>query len=561
MCNMKFFRKNGSEKVTFIFWLLPFVLCLFAFLPNVFYCIYSPEIAEKGWLGQILFLLLAASVYVLFLAVFNFRVGLLFFVPCVILAFVEFYHIHTFHITLNESSLVAIFNTRAGEAEELLSSLWIWLVVSIIAVAVYITLSVKCKVFLTNHFRWLLLSFVGAITLLNFCYNFVFNYNKGINLSNDMELTLNSFRMKYEKIYPLSVICKSLTVLEQMHYKSLADDFTFKATTSENIPAIYVLVVGESSRYKNWQINGYDRPTSPFLMATPNLLSFSDCCSASNSTAMSLPFIYTRATPVDRRPEKEEKTIGALYNELGFYTCLIDNQNLFSKGILSRYKEDFDEYINVSDSCVKDTRYDEELLNWFDRVLSLKESRKFIVMQLRGSHFKYVERYPKSFEKFVPVETEEFSINRKDSLNFVNSYDNSILYTDYILHEIISRVNLLDCRSVVLYVSDHGQNLFEDSNNLLHGSPEPFSSEFHVPLFLWFSNHYVEDEFKKVDAARSHIDKKITSENVFYTVANFSDVDFSGNDSTKNILSPFFREDSVRWVFCPNGIFEMKSFN
>lgn len=543
----KYFRKEYAGCVCIL---------IFLMIPNILYCFHSPEIMDKGVVDKLFFLLLAMSVYSLPFIIFSFRTSLFVLSPLVLLSFLEYYHIYTFGTVLNESSLFAILGTNFSEAKELLSSLFLWIIFIFAVFSVYIIWAFKSSYKLSKRARKTILMCVLSVTFLNLSYNVAFNYKKGLNLQDDVEMSLNSFKLKYEKIYPISVITKSAKILDVRKYQKLSNDFSFNAKSTEEDSVIYVFVVGESSRYKNWEINGYHRKTSPYLMNTDNVLSFSNYYSSSNTTLFSLPFLYTRGTPDNQTPLVREKTMAAFYKEIGFRTYLIDNQNLFSSGNLFRYKNEFDEYVNLCDSGNNVGEYDSRIFNDFDRILNEKEKKKFITVQLRGSHFKYAERYPKEFEVFQPVETKGLSVDKKDKEAFINSYDNSILYTDYILHELISKVKARQKKSAVLFVSDHGQNLFDDADNLLHGSPVPYKSEFHVPFFIWFSDGYMDSSGNNVVTATGNVDKKLTSENVFYTLINLSNVVFKTNDLSKSVLSDSFEEDSVRRVLCPNGIFD-----
>ena len=63
----------------------------------------------------------------------------------------------------------------------------------------------------------------------------------------------------------------------------------------------------------------------------------------------------------------------------------------------------------------------------------------------------------------------------------VNAYDNSILYADFILDEVMDSVK--GRPALVLYTSDHGQSLGENGL-FLHGHPNA-AIERHVPLVVW----------------------------------------------------------------------------
>ena len=122
----------------------------------------------------------------------------------------------------------------------------------------------------------------------------------------------------------------------------------------------------------------------------------------------------------------------------------------------------------------------------------------FVVLHSYGSHFNYQERYPRSFAYFKPDSRSEAKPeNRRDLLN---AYDNTIRYTDYILHGIVERLQKWEGvqtktdgvydqpTSAMLYTSDHGENIFDDERSLfLHAAPKASDYELHVPFIIWTS--------------------------------------------------------------------------
>ena len=97
----------------------------------------------------------------------------------------------------------------------------------------------------------------------------------------------------------------------------------------------------------------------------------------------------------------------------------------------------------------------------------------FIVLHQMGQHGPaYYKRYPASFETFTPAcQSNQLETCSGDEIN--NAYDNSILYTDFFLSEVIKvlKRNEQKFESAMFYVSDHGESLGE--NGLyLHGLPK-----------------------------------------------------------------------------------------
>ena len=169
-------------------------------------------------------------------------------------------------------------------------------------------------------------------------------------------------------------------------------------------------------------------------------------------------------------------------------------------------------YFLKKEEALQGNHYDEDLLQKLDEILPKADAsssahyhyryrKLFVVLHSYGSHFNYQERYPRSFAYFKPdSRSEAKSENRRDLLN---AYDNTIRYTDYILHGIIERLQKWEGvqtktdgvydqpTSAMLYTSDHGENIFDDDRHLfLHAAPKASDYELHVPFIIWTSEGF-----------------------------------------------------------------------
>ena len=104
-----------------------------------------------------------------------------------------------------------------------------------------------------------------------------------------------------------------------------------------------------------------------------------------------------------------------------------------------------------------------------------------------GSHGPtYYRRYPKTQQKFLP-DCQRSDIQNCTPQELVNTYDNTIAYTDLVLHKIITQLSSLDAETVnMLYVSDHGESLGE-TGLYLHGFPYRLApkEQTQIPMIYW----------------------------------------------------------------------------
>ena len=327
-------------------------------------------------------------------------------------------------------------------------------------------------------------------------------------------LVVDGYRMR-NQLYPVNVCYNLYLAFERNaaseNYREASRDFKFDARSehSATAPEVYVMVVGETARAHNFSLYGYPRNTNPLLSKTPGIKAFPNVTTQSNTTHKSVPMLLSAASAEDFERLFHEKGILAAFKEAGFYTVFISNQ-LPNHSFIDFLGEQADEhYFLKKEDASQGNHYDEDLLQKLDEILPLADAsssahyhyryrKLFVVLHSYGSHFNYQERYPRSFAYFKPDSRSEAKPeNRRDLLN---AYDNTIRYTDYILHGIVERLQKWEGvqtktdgvydqpTSAMLYTSDHGENIFDDERSLfLHAAPKASDYELHVPFIIWTS--------------------------------------------------------------------------
>ena len=330
-------------------------------------------------------------------------------------------------------------------------------------------------------------------------------------------LVVDGYRMR-NQLYPVNICYNLYLAFERNaaseNYREASRDFRFDARSehSATAPEVYVMVVGETARAHNFSLYGYPRNTNPLLSKTPGIKAFPNVTTQSNTTHKSVPMLLSAASAEDFERLFHEKGILAAFKEAGFHTVFISNQ-LPNHSFIDFLGEQADEhYFLKKEDASQGNHYDEDLLQKLDEILPLADAsssahyhyryrKLFVVLHSYGSHFNYQERYPSSFAYFKPDSRSEAKPeNRRDLLN---AYDNTIRYTDYILHGIIERLQKWEGvqtktdgvydqpTSAMLYTSDHGENIFDDERSLfLHAAPKASDYELHVPFIIWTSDGF-----------------------------------------------------------------------
>jgi glucan phosphoethanolaminetransferase (alkaline phosphatase superfamily) len=458
-----------------------------------------------------------------------------------LLAPLEIAHIFANKEPATSAYLFAVTDTNWNEFTELLQSAFILIICLLLVWILYFYLLFKkIRSTYTVHSKKHRLYALGFYVLL-----LISGYFIGCN----------------QKIYPYSLIYRSYQTYsiqkEMREGREKMQNFRFGAKKEDAISEreVYILVIGETGRYSSFSVNGYKRNTSPLLSATEHLVCYSNFFSEANITSSSLPILLTRADAQNYNRSYVEKSLVDAFHEAGFRTCWFSTQSI-RNNFIYRISNDADESHFFETGFKKDDNYDEKLWAPLDKVLAGDNSKVLIVLHTLGSHFKYNKRYPPEFDTFKPsfsTSSNSLLASPKHKEQFVNTYDNSILYTDYFLANTIKKLDSLNCVSTLVYLSDHGENLFDTEENIvLHGGSQYTEYDFHIPFFVWTSDQYRLHYPSKVENIEQHKDKKLSASFVFYSLLDMANITFPEQKLIKSIASDVLQEDSVRYFINTN---------
>jgi glucan phosphoethanolaminetransferase (alkaline phosphatase superfamily) len=299
-------------------------------------------------------------------------------------------------------------------------------------------------------------------------------------------------------------------------------------------PLLVVMVIGESLRADHLGINGYGRDTTPQLRALGSeLLSFPDVASTANFTDGAMPALVSR--PVGKRQAALVQT----YREAGFRTAWLSNQNGYGPGRMA----DVLEYgQNTQDFHF---RTDANLLPMFTSFVRQAGPRQFVVLHMHGSHIPYEERYEASSKVFTPTMS-DLGIDAPqpaDRAVTVNSYDNTVIETDKFLARVIGVLRQEQRPAVLLFTSDHGENLFDDERKLfMHTQRGPTRADTHVPLLAWMNDSYRRQFSGVATALQANRARRISHVQVFPTMLDLGGVAWDGRVARDSFAAPEYAE-------------------
>lgn len=461
--------------------------------------------------------------------------------------------INHFKAPSSEETVASLFLTNYSEVVELIKGNSLLFIISLLIITTLIFLSFKLKkdFVLSKKIKMLILFFtLGTFTVL-YARNFMVSSKLNDNLTETFGSANYSLSVQLHKVFPVDIFLRIngayKGIKKKKNYKKTIKDFRFSATKKDTIQQqeIYALVIGETARKHNFSKFGYHRKTSPNLDTISNLFAFNQVTTNSNLTSLSIPFILTRATPNNISPKFSEPAVINGFKEAGFKTYWISNQSIGVGSVFGFYSSLADVYKNTSVS-LDAANYDDTLFPVLTNVLNdTSTKKKFIIIHTLGSHFRYNYRYPEEFNKFKPSLTRDLSLENTSNISkkqeLINSYDNSILFTDYVLNNFIQQLKKENAVSYLYYISDHGENLYDDeTEKLLHAYIKPTRYEMEIPLFIWTSNLYRKTYPQKNIYLNKHISKKIEASNTFHTLLDLANIKYPLEKLTKSFANKKF---------------------
>jgi lipid A ethanolaminephosphotransferase len=296
-------------------------------------------------------------------------------------------------------------------------------------------------------------------------------------------------------------------------------------------PRLVVLVVGETARAANWGLSGYARQTTPRLAATPGVVNFADATACGTSTEVSLPCMFA---PVGRRDYDEARILGSesllhVAARAGVQVRWVDN-NTGCKGVCDGLPNERLSAATAPGLCAERC-LDEGLVRALDaRLDALRagdRSTQLLVLHMLGNHGpSYFRRYPPAFERFTPACRND-DLGRCTREEIVNAYDNALLYTDYVLASLITRLQDREDRvdSALLFMSDHGESLGE-KGLFLHGVPWLVApkEQTAVPAVTWHSAGFARSAGLDAACLRERAKAPVQHDHLFHSLLALLDV-------------------------------------
>ena len=268
---------------------------------------------------------------------------------------------------------------------------------------------------------------------------------------------------------------------------------------------VYVLVIGESQNRAHMQAYNYHRATTPWLDSMKNdknMLLFTKAYSCHTHTVPTLLYALTAKNQYNNIAVKNAVSVLEVAEAAGFETVWLSNQVKYSAwdtpvtSIASEANQQ--KWINSTLGESTNTDYfDGKLIEELEKIKIT--DKMLIVMHLMGNHGSYEQRYPKAFEKY-------------DGKNTIDKYDNSIIYNDYVMSQVYKRARKIPNFKGLVYCSDHADAI---DKNLSHDASQFDFDMTHIPLYIYLSDSYIQNNSAKYKSLEKQKNKLFTNDLLF----------------------------------------------
>ena len=458
---------------------------------------------------SLIILMLVLNAFVFYLIFFLSRyVGKFLLILFFIINAIAVYFINTYSVIIDESMIGNILNTKYEEASSFFSIKLIFYVLFLgIIPSIYI---IKVKLIKEPLKKFLI---TVSLTLL-FVLALVFaNASNWLWIDKNSK-TLGGLAMPWS--YSVNI---SLFYIHE-HKKNEKEMLLPNAKIKDNQKSVVVLVIGESARSQNFSLYGYNKNTNPLLSKIPNVSHFDAISSATYTTAGVKSIL-------------EYKNTDDLYEILPNYLYRNNVEVIWRTTNWGEPPVHIKNYENreaLMPNCKGEgCNYDEILLSGLkEEIAASKKNKILVVLHTSTSHGPtYSKKYPPQFEAFKPV-CNSVELGKCSHTELINAYDNTIVYTDYILSQLIGDLKQLkEYKSAMIFISDHGESLGE-KNLYMHGLPLSIApkEQYDIPFIVWVS-----DSTKQLKP-----NKMLSQSHVFHSVMNFLNIQSPIYDEQMNIF-------------------------
>ena len=542
---MTFFQQLKIKPISLIVFNLLLAIWLGVFLNIAFFekiRMLTPYNGVKAGLFVVASIIIVVAAYNFIFQLFNWKwTAKPLAIALVFIGGFSAYAVNTLGVLITSDQIQNLMQTDIAEARDT----WSWHLVTwtlgmtVVPIIVILMMKIKPEPIIRQLLHKVIASVVSLAMVLGLLFVFyvdfaaIFRENRDLKGMISPQNMIASFASYYKKKAPK----------ENLPLVVYGEDAVMKKAQDSSLPKLMVLVVGETARAENFSLNGYSKNTNPKL-SQQDILNFSQVSSCGTATAVSVPCMFSGMP----RKEYEERLASHreglldIAQRAGYQVTWIDN-NSGCKGTCDRVNQ-FKIPEPLQQKWCKDKEcFDDILIDSFKAYLATipqDDNRpRLIVLHQMGSHGPaYYKRVPAQFKVFKPTcDTNAIQGCSREAL--LNTYDNTLLYTDYVLDSLIETLkNTTKYQTALWYLSDHGESTGE-SGMYLHGAPYAIAptQQTHIPMLMWFSTVWQHQAKQQIKCLAQQGRKELSQDNLFPTMLSLLDVKSKVIDPNNDMLA------------------------
>ena len=294
-----------------------------------------------------------------------------------------------------------------------------------------------------------------------------------------------------------------------------------KAVSTLGEPLKMVIIIGESHSVYHTSLYGYEKDTYPLLTEREKkgeLIVMQQAASAHDVTSPTMWSIFSLDSM--GHSINEAPLFPMVFKAAGYRTFMYDNEFLKNNTLHV-----------MTNGELSDFMYDQRNTHYYDYDGDMVEDLPLVddslamyIVHLVGHHFEYEKRYPKSFAEFNYSDYN--TSHSKVEKEIIATYDNACLYNDYVIDAVIKKFE--DENSVVVYLADHGEEIYDLSDFLGHMSSKTSSDpsyQLRVPFLVWLSGSFREHHPEIVNKLKGRRDMHIKTDDISHFLIHIAGIE------------------------------------
>lgn len=432
------------------------------------------------------------------------------------------------NVMLEQNSVTSLFETNPEESKEFVAHyMSLWVIAGVVLYAA-IPIVMICTM---RSFRPLKIRKYKAIFVISIVTIIVIIGIEKVSRS-----------VYFVNFYRTYITYKIRTTKEVKDIKERQDkEYEVNTVYQDSVPQILVLVIGESLNKHHMSLYGYQRNTNPLLSGLGDSLTvYKDVVASHVHTIPVMRSLLSMADMENPGYFTEKPSMYELFNRAGYGTYLVSNQE-FSE----EFRSSYDILLSLAENKYNVATYkqhDDIVLPVLDKILNNNDKRnKLIIIHLIGNHMAYEFRYPKEYIVFKHQKdhlVDDKPYRSSEAKAMIDKYDNSVLYNDFVIYSIINALKKQQGKeSVMLYLSDHAEELYDYRVFAGHAYEKVSPTMAEIPFMIWTSPGYRKFRPDLVFDA----DRPYSSTDFIYSVSELAGLDYPNYDASRSLFSANYK--------------------